>query len=1108
VNKAILLRTCAALALPLAVSAVAPTAAYAQETTSTINGQVVANGQPVSGATVVVTHEPSGTTDRAVTDAEGQFSISGLRVGGPFNVRVTANGFEEATVTEISLLAGEPLRLPVELATAGAPTTDGQEIVVTASNLGARERSTGPITALGRTQIEGVASINRDIRDLARRDPFVTLDPTNSRTVEIAGNNGRLNRFSVDGTTFSDDFGLNNGGLPTSRGPVPYDAIEQFSVKVAPYDVSEGDFQGGAINVILRSGGNRLRGNAFYSYTNDSLTGDKTRDIPVDLEFNSKQFGGVVSGPIIKDTLFFMLGFEGTNESDPFDNGVGPGFANQVPGITLEQIDLVEEIANDIYGYDPLGLIQNAVEKDRKYVAKLDWNITEGQRASLTYIRNVGTQQFQQNAFTSAPAALGLQSNGYELEEKVNSGTFQLNSTWTDAFSTEFRASYRKYERDQTPFGGRDIAQFEVCLDPTSVGSATSCTGSRLFFGPDISRQTNDLDTENLSFDLTGRYQAGAHTFKAIAGYTKVNTFNLFLQRSLGDIYFDSLADFEAQRANRFRLSGAVPSLDPNDAAAEFSSQTYTFGLQDDWQVTDDFQLTAGVRWDFFGSNDEPPLNPNFLARQGFANTATFDEKDLFQPRIGFNWTPTRRLVIRGGTGIFGGGTPDVFVSNSFSNTGQLTNSIDISRDTSARGCNRTVGVTLADQQAFCAAALNGITGANFPGLVTNYLATNTGSLALAPVNAIDPDLKIASQWRSSLSVNYDANLGSFLGDGWLFGGDLLYSRVQNAYLVADFRSVPVGTLPDGRDRYGALVTGDTSNNQDLVLTNTGKGRSLIAVARFNKRFDFGLTIDGSYTRSNVKDVSALTSATAGSLFGNNAFSDPGTTAYGRSIYEIKDQWKFGADFRRRFFGDNVTRVSLFGEYRSGRPFSITGLDRGSGRLPVYGSVGNGGRVLLYVPQAGGDPRVTFDPGPTFVGTPEQRAAAAAANEIAFNNLVSELDLGKYRGRVVPKNSQTSPDFFKVDLHLSQELPAPFLREGKFQLFADVENLLNLINSDWGSLRQVGFPYTAPIVTVECAATSGADCTQYRYSRVTAPVEELNSRQSLYQIRVGARFRF
>ena len=501
---------CAAATLAPAATFLVPVAAHAQETTSTIRGEVTANGAPVTNAQVTVTHVPSGTQSTSTTGDDGTFSASGLRVGGPYTISVT-DGTETREITEIFLQAGQPFRVPVDL------TVEEATVVVTGVR-GARQTSNGPITGLNRTDIEGVASINRDIRDLARRDPFTTIDPTNSRTVEIAGQNGRLNRFSVDGVQLSDDFGLNNGGLPTSRGPVPFDAIEQFAVRVAPFDVSEGDFQGGAINVVLRSGTNDFHGSAFYTFTNENLTGDQSRATPTNptgniaLDFRSEQYGGLIAGPVIPNRLFFMFAYERTNESDPFDDGVGPGFANQVPGITQAQIDNVSNIANTVYNYDTLGLLQNAVEQDEKFIAKFDLNINDDHRASLTLIRNVGTQQFQQNTFTTSPFALGLQSNGYELAEEINTGVLQVNSRWSDVLSTEFRASYRDYNRDQTPFGGRDFGQFEVCLDAASGGVATTCTGSRIFFGPDISRQSNDLNTENFSADLTARYSISATT--------------------------------------------------------------------------------------------------------------------------------------------------------------------------------------------------------------------------------------------------------------------------------------------------------------------------------------------------------------------------------------------------------------------------------------------------------------------------------------------------------------------------------------------------------------------------------------------------------------------
>ncbi|MDX2209097.1 MAG: carboxypeptidase regulatory-like domain-containing protein [Sphingopyxis sp.] len=1086
-------------AISFAAAMAAP--AYAQETTAAVRGTVDSASGPVVGANVTLTHEPSGTVFTTSTDSAGNFTANGLRIGGPFTILIEAEGFESAQVTDLNLQAGSPFRLPVTLQEQAA-------IVVTASSVsGALATSTGPITALGREEIEGVASINRDVRDLARRDPFATIDLTNSRTIEIAGQNGRLNRFSVDGVAFGDDFGLNNGGLPTNRGPVPLEAIEQFSVKVAPFDITEGNFQGGAINVVLRSGGNNFRGTGFFTYTDDSLTGDSTRGVGVNLTLESKQYGGILSGPIVKDKLFFMVAYERTEESVPFDSGPqGQGFAAPIPGLSQAQIDTVSGIADTVYGYDTLGVIRNADETDEKLAVKLDWNLSETQRASFTYLRSVGDNSFQRNTSTSGTSpSIGLFSTGYQLTEEVNSGVFQLNSTWSDAFSTELRVRYTDYNRGQIPFGEKTLGQISVCTDATSTGSLLACSTGvpRVIFGPDQFRHANELNTENLGVEFKATLDAGAHSFKLLAGYTDLSTFNLFVPNSLGVYYFDSIADFQNRNAGSLIYQNAVPSLNPDDGAADFSAQTYTIGLQDDWQVTDDLTVTIGARYDLLGSGDRPPLNSNFVQRHGFSNRETFAGKGVLQPRFGFAWNATDRLVVRGGVGVFAGGSPNVFLSNSFSNTGQLTNQINIDRNTSAAGCN--VPATVANAAQICSDALNNVDLGNFDPSVSNFLTTNTASLAVAPVNAIDPDLDLASQLRATISVDYDADLGP-LGDGWLFGANFLYGNVIDAYTWTDIRSVQIGTLPDGRPRFGNLP-GTTGNNQDLLMTNDSRGRSYIGVLRFAKSWDFGLDIGGSYTRSDVKDVNAITSATASSLYNANAMVGANGATYGRSIYEIKDQWKFNLGFKTELFGDNETRFNLFGEYRSGRPYSLTMNDLGGGRLPVFGTVGTNGSPLLYVPTVG-DARVSFD---------------SAASETAFNTLVTNLGLEKFRGKILPKNSQTSPDFFKVDLNVSQELPL-FVGNAKLKLFADVENVLNLIDSDWGALRQVGFPQTASVVSVQCLTTatptgtapgagvvntaSTQTCAQYRYSGVRNPNVNLVTRQSLYGIRVGVKVSF
>ncbi len=553
----------------IAIVACIATAAQAQETSSSIRGQVTgAGGVVVKGATVTVTHVPSGTTTSSTTGADGTFNASGLRVGGPFSVKVSADGYTDQTVTDIQLTAGQPLRLPIML------ESTGQEIVVTASRVKSVEISPGPITALTRNDIEGIASVKRDIRDLVRRDPFSTIDPTTGG-VSAAGQNARLNRFAIDGLGFSDNFGLNNGGLPTVRGPVPLDAIEQLSVKLAPYDISEGDFQGASINVILRSGTNQIHGSGFYSYSSDGLTGSKTRvgsGTPTGkilLDFKSRNYGGYISGPIIKDKLFIAASYEHLKEGKPVDVGLA-GAPSVVPNLTQAQVDQVASIAQSVYGYDAGGVQASTAELDDKATVKIDWNITTGQRLSATWIHNKSNNGFTAgfSSTTAASPALALQSNNYLRPENVDSYVAELNSDWGSKLHSTIRANYRKYALDPVPYGAFNFSQVRVCLDPTSIANATGntsqactqgATGSpgtpTIYFGPDRFRHFNYVHTKQYGADGALRWETGDVSMKLTAAWQHLDVANAFTSDALGTYYFDSLADLQARRASSVTLA-------------------------------------------------------------------------------------------------------------------------------------------------------------------------------------------------------------------------------------------------------------------------------------------------------------------------------------------------------------------------------------------------------------------------------------------------------------------------------------------------------------------------------------------------------------------------
>ncbi len=1128
-------------------------AAHAQETTSTIRGSVTAAGAPVAGAEIVITHVPSGTRSTTTTDASGGFTASGLRPGGPFTVAVTAAGFTGTQITDINTIVAQSYDLPIEL----TPESAGaQEIVVTASRLPkAGNVSQGPATVLTAGDIANIASVNRDIRDLSRRDPFARLDdtPTGGRAISFAGQNARYNRFSVDGVSISDNFGLNTDGLPSRRSPIPLDAIGQFQAKVAPFDVREGNFQGGAINIVLKSGTNEFHGTGFYARSGDEFVGDRTKPGPgiptgkaVIPNFKVENYGAELSGPIIKDKLFFMVAGERLRGGRPIAEGPTDNNAGTaIPNLTQAQVDQVSAIAKSNYNYDTGGVLRNVGDKDDRVVAKIDANLSDTQRLALTYTYAKDGINLLNNTFssiTTGSPGLGLASNAYIQGNRLHTGVVQLNSDWSDSFSTEVRGFYKNYKRIQDPVLGRGFAQFRVCTNPTSIGSLTGCeagglaaglgTQAVVSLGPDASRQTNALNTETWGGLLQARLTMNDHDLRVFTEISDVKIFNSFLQNSAGSYYFDSIADFAAGRANSLAYGNAIPSLVPEDAAAKFRYQSFTFGVMDAWKVTPTLNVNYGARYDLYAMSDRPALSTAYAARYAGGafvngqlvdvggNNANLSGRGLFQPRFGFDWKPADRLSFRGGGGIFGGGTPDVYVSNSFSNTGVLTNSLSISR--TATGFSGFTNTPTATQTAVGNAALNGVTGTSVPGAVGTYLAGTTASTA-STVNALDRNFKIPSQWRATVSGEYRANLGA-LGDDWIFGADLLYSKVRNQVYFTDIRSVPIlGSLtPDGRQRYANAIDGaaSTNTNTDILLTNTKKGRTYIAIARVEKAWDFGLSFNGSFTYQDVKDQAPATSSTAGSNYTNGAFVDANNVAYGISNDQVKYFFKYGLNFDHAFFGDYKTSFGLFGETRIGHPFSYTFQDFGANRSAVFGTTGRstatgtaGQRYLMYVPLAN-DPIVSY---------------SSAAYQAALNNFIDASGLGKYRGKVAPRNAFNSKWFTRLDLHLSQEVPTGIGRS-RLSVFADIENFTNFINKKWGQQREYVFPYNAAVTQVQClttavptgatpaaaqiAATAAQACAQYRYSALggttdfTTPTDQVYVNQSLYSIRIGARFSF
>ncbi|MBA4771659.1 MAG: carboxypeptidase regulatory-like domain-containing protein [Sphingomonas sp.] len=1086
-----------------AAALVIPAAVSAQETTSIIRGSVSKDGAPVAGAKVTAINVPTGARTEVTTGDDGEFSFPGLRIGGPYTVEVkSAQG--NSSITDIYTVQQQTFNLPIELT-----GEEAAEVVVTASKIrNAGTASRGVQTTLTQIDISKVASVNRDIRDIQRRDPFATFDIGNSTdrggAVRFAGVNPRFNRFTINGVTVGDTFGLNQDASPNIRGPVPFDALEQVSTSAANFDIRQTNYQGGVIDAVVRSGTNKLFLTGFYSQNTDGLSGDTIGAIRVVLpRFKAETYGATIAGPILRDRLFLMFSYE--RNTDPRAFGTQP---ESIPGLTTARIDATRAAAASarygITGGAFGDLLRINPRLDEKFSTRVDWNVADGQRLSITYINAFNSLVSPNNTSTSATTpSYGLSSNAFTLSELLRAGIAQFNSTWSSALSTEIRFAYRSYVRGQEPLGGRGNSQFQICQDPTNTttatgaantSSATGCsTGTpRIFFGPDTFRQTNELRTDTYTGSFLGRLNLNNHELKLLFDFTRNSTFNNFVPNSLGSYYFDSLADFQAGNANQVNFTGViVPGV--NGAAAQFRYDQISFGIQDDWRPAPGLTVAYGFRWNLFASNDAPVFNEAFTARTGFANTQTYKGLETFEPRVSLEWRVNPALRIHGGAGILAGGNPDIYLSNSFSNT-VTTNALTITRaPTNPNGCTGPSNLT----PAICAAALNNI-GANVNPTLAAFARGGQAS-ALTNTAELSPNFRLPTSIRATLSAEI-----KFFGID--FGLDYLFSRTRNDVSFTDVRSVPIGFLPDGRRRYTGRIA-FTDNNWDIVTFNTQGGRSHIGVVRFDKRFDFGLSLNGAYILQDVRDVGSASASTPNSNYRFQTFADPNFPVLGISDNQTRWQFKYGIGYDHAFYKDYKTRIQLFGETRAGNHYSFVQLDNTATRSTVFGTVlnGNAPSNLLYVPTGTNDPIVSYD---------------SVNTQNALDALIGRTELRNFRGQIAPKNIARNRAVTRIDLHLEQEVPL-FVGKSRVAVFADINNLPNLLNSNWGGVRQIG---VAAVVQVQCLSqavatgtapgagivntNSSQTCAQYRFSSFVDPAANTaaNFNASTYAIRLGVRF--
>lgn len=1125
----------AASAAAISAAAMVPSAAYAQQITSGIEGRVTqSDGSPVSGATVRISDTRTGTGKTITTDANGLFRADGLVTGGPYTITATADGFEGQQVDNININLQGNTQLTFALDSADGA---GELIVVTGARASVTQLAIGPGQSFGVEAIEAFPSITRDIRDIIRLDPRVSLDRSNEvDRVSCLGGNDRSNAFTVDGITQSDVFGLNGTPFASRNSlPIPYDAVNEISVEFAPFDVQYGQFTGCAINVVTKSGQNDFHGTAFFTYASDDLQGDKLDGVDIaSAPFKEYRWGGTLSGPIIKDKLFFFFGYEETDLGDSQETGpIGTGFANEQNFVTEADFNRFSQILSDVYGFESGGIARSLPESNRRFFGRLDWYINEDHRFEATYQRLDETNTEEDDLSITGRVFTGLNSFEVEgTESDYYSG--RLYSNWTDNFSTEVRFSRSVVQDVQGPVGGGE-AQSGNPIPRIVVGVSNNGEDGSIVSGPGFSRTSNDLKTTITQAKFLANLVQGNHTFTVGAEYNELKVFNLFAQNSTGTLTFANLDDFEAGLlsggTNTFPNGGQIvagdaagaygnftASGDILDAAASWKRKTYSFYAQDEWQATPQLNILAGLRVDWF-AGDAPIPNPNFLARYGYTNANSFGRLDpVFLPRLGFTYNLEnegflRSSQIKGGLGIFTGGDPTVYFSNAFSNNGFAVG-FGSTGNANCGPAGTQIDVT------------PGGTFAGVPQCVVDAGGAQSAQ-GRADTQSTDPNFEVPTVLRANIGFATTFGSGGGFFDDWHLNADYIYSRFRNPVDFVDLSQVidPSrglnGYTVDGRPIYRAIdptATGcnavlqgqggvpptytnvtpecfSTSRDDEIQLTNGRSYESHVASVVLSKRFRKGLITDGGsvnfnlgYAYTDAENNRYNASSTATSSYDIVALFDRQNSAVARSEYASSHNISFSLNFKEKFFDDYATSFGFTFVARSGRPYSVT-FARGG----VFNDSASGNdNALLYIPTGPSDPNIS----------PNSNAGAVAALD---DYISGRSCIAKYRGRTISRNSCENDWFYDLDLRFSQELPGPgrfFGVQDKLKLFVDFDNFLNLLDSDANIFRNRS--YNTPIVE------GGVDSAgRYIYNNFNPNDQEIvRTSSSLWRIQFGISYEF
>ncbi|MBP1594138.1 MAG: hypothetical protein H6Q12_1156 [Bacteroidetes bacterium] len=1014
----------------------------AQITTAGINGKVVVEGESAIGATILAIHVPSGTRYGAITNNDGRFSLQGMRSGGPYNVEISYVGFQKSSFSGITLQLGESYLLN---ATLKASSEILNEVVVVGSRDGKfNSQRTGAAVNFNRNRIENSPSISRSIYDVAKMTPQATVS---GGGLSFAGSNNRYNSFQIDGSVNNDVFGLSSSGTnggQTGANPISLDAIEELQVVIAPFDVRQSGFTGGGINAITKSGTNEFHGSLYGYYNNQNFVGTTAgKDITNRKklsEQSDKTYGLTFGGPIIKNKLFFFANAEKTKKTYPSSYNVGDG-----SNITIDEAKQISDKLMSLTGGDNGGgySARNIDTESTKLLARIDWNINQANKFTLRY----SYLDANQLIFSNSANALHFNNNGYTMNDKTHSLVAEFNSRLSNELANELRVGYTRV-RDSRDIDGKPIPYVKINL----TSSKSVELGSERYSAANYLNQDVWTLTDNLA------WFKGDHTLTAGTHNEFFKFKNLFIRENYGSYVYNSLNDFlsigTANEVAPYEYNYSFSKEDVTGSkrwAPTFGAAQLGLYLQDDWNVTDLFRLTYGVRMDipvFFDKpGDNNTFNKSSIAKEyNVATNQMPSSTPMFSPRIGFRWNldNSRKTLVRGGLGIFTGRIPFVWISNNFSNTG-----VEYSR-------------TRLQAKDMASAMASGFKFQIDP--AKQYVPSGTMS---SEIDVVDKKFKFPQVFRANLALEHTFAYGI---KGSLEG---LYSKTMNNVLYKNLVYEESGKfLSNGGDKrplYQTVTNPSTGNAYTkeytgvIYLTNTNKGYTYNLTAKLEKDFDFGLSTMAAYTYGKSKGLNDGTSSQAVSNWQyNENWQGPNNPEISYSDFDVRHRVIGSVSYKKEYAKHFATTVSLFYNGQSGANYSVCYQNN-------INNDGASGNDVLYVPTDAELATMSFNP--NSMTADQQRAALG-------DWINSNKDIKNLKGHYIPRNGLRSAFENHFDFHLAQDFYVNVCgKRNTIQLTFDVLNIGNLLNRSWGIYNAPGNSYTP--VSVASVDANGVPTFQF-----------------------------